>query len=159
MPKIAVVSYNAILPDRDNGWVTDSLFMIQSDRGTMFGAPQVGFGTSEELRKMRYDSIGVVAQAVKGHWQLLAEILPSLDRVFIYVGDNGSEGTIQHAAENGLGPSRAVFVLCDCNEFSKRNLIREKGFETSPVIMCECSGRRTMNRIATNFMTTGRLPI
>ena len=157
--KVAVISYNAILPERDNGWVTDSLFMIQSDRGTMFGAPQVGFGTSEKLREMRYDGINVVAQIVKGHWQLLAEALQSLDKVFIYVGDNGSEGTIQHAAENGLNPSKAVFVLCDCNEHAKRSLISANGFTESHVIMCECSGRRTMQRIANNFLESGRLPV
>ena len=155
--KIAMLSYNSILPDKDNGWVRESLYMIQSDRGITHGVPQFVYGTLKDLHKVRYEGIDQVQGAVKNHWAQLAELLPKLDKVVVYVGDSGSEHTIRYAAEHGLGADKAVFVLCDCNEHSKRRIIQESGFGESPVVMCECSGRQTMAQLATTFLETGQL--
>lgn len=155
--KIAMLSYNSILSAKGNGWIDDALFMIQSDNGKAYGAPQIGIGTIAELSKLRAEGIDQVQGAVIGHWDQLADLLPQLDKVVIYVGDSGSEHTIRYAAERKLGAEKAVFVLCDCNEHNKRRLIEENGFGKSPVIMCECGGRRTMARLANTFLETGQL--
>jgi len=156
--RIAMLSYNSILPDEDNGWVRDTLYMIQSDRGITHGVPQSVHGTLEELRQVRYEGIDQVQDAVRNHWTQLGELLPKLDKVVIYVGDSGSEHTISYAAEHGLSADKAMFVLCSCNQHDKRRLIKESGFGESSVIMCECSGRQTMARLATKFLETGTLP-
>ena len=153
-----MLSYNSILPDEDNGWVGDTLYMIQSDRGITHGVPQSVYGTLEKLRRVRYEGIDQVQDAVRNHWTRLGELLPELDKVVIYVGDSGSEHTIRYAAEHGLRAANAIFVLCDCNGNNKRRLIKESGFGESPVVMCECSGRQTMAQIATTFLETGTLP-
>jgi hypothetical protein len=155
--KIAMLSYNSILSTKGNGWVDDALFMIQSDSGKAYGAPQIGIGTLPELQQMRNEGVSQVQGAVMRHWDHLADLLPELDKVVIYVGDNGSEHTIRYAAERKLDAKKAIFVLCDCNEQNKRRLIEENGFGKSPIIMCECGGRRTMARLANTFLETGQL--
>lgn len=155
--KIAMLSYNSILSSESNGWINDALFMIQSENASGWGAQQIGFGTRTELRKLRNEGIGQVQGTVMGHWDQLADLLPELDKVVIYVGDSGSEHTIKYAAEKGLSAEKAVFVLCDCNERKKRHLVAESGFEGAPIIMCECGGRRTMKNIAKNFLRDGQL--
>jgi hypothetical protein len=153
--KIAMLSYNSILPEEGNGWVNGILFMIQSETGQAYGAAQnaplylAGAARAQGIQQVQ----GMVAS----HWDQLAEILPELDAVIIYVGDSGSEHTIKHAADHGLDPSKAIFVSCSCNRQGKAQLIREHGFEASPVIMCECGGRDTMYRMAKRFLETGRL--
>lgn len=155
--RIAMLSYNAILPDRQNGWVDESLYMIQSDKGKPFGAQQFGIGTLSELHQAREDGISQVHGMVKNHWEQLAAVLPELDAVVIYVGDNGSEHTIKYAAERQLESSKAVFVLCSCNMHNKKKLIAENGFGESRVVQCECGGRRMMARMANEFLQTGQL--
>jgi len=155
--KIAMLSYNSILSAKRNGWVDDALFMIQSDNGKAYGAPQIGIGTRAELSELRAEGIGQVQGAVIGHWDQLADLLPELDKVVIYVGDSGSEHTIRYAAECKLDAEKAVFVLCYCNEHNKRRLIEKNGFGKSPVIMCECGGRSTMAQLANTFLETGQL--
>ena len=157
--KIAMLSYNSILPTKGNGWVDGTLFMIQTENASGWGAQQMGFGTSAKLRELRDEGIDQVKGTVMGHWDQLADLLPELDKVVIYVGDSGSEHTIKYAAERKLDAEKAVFVLCDCNEPNKRSLIEENGFSKSHVIMCECGGRRTMARLASMFLETGQLAI
>lgn len=157
--KIAMLSYNSILSAKGNGWIDDSLFMIQSENASGWGAQQMGFGTPADLRELRNEGIGQVQGTVKSHWDQLADLLPELDKVVIYVGDRGSEHTIRYATERKLDAGKAVFVLCDCNEQNKRRLIEENGFGKAPVIMCECGGRRTMARLANTFLESGQLAI
>lgn len=155
--KIAMLSYNSILPHRKNGWVTDNLYMIQEENGKAFGAPQFAVGTLPQLGRLRDEGIHQVQQQVAGHWEQLADVLPDLDAVVIYVGDRGSEDTIQYAAERKLEPKKAMFVLCGCNEQNKRRMIAKNGFGKSHTLMCECGGRSTMADLAQKFIATGEL--
>jgi len=142
--KIAAISYNSILSGRKNGWIDEGLFLIQNDPGQVFLAQQHVTGTIPERAKVRTQGISKVEGAVMSHWETLIEVLPQFDKVLIYVGDSGSKHTIRYASEHGLDAAKAIFILCDCNENKKRQLIRQYGFGESEVIMCECGGQLTM---------------
>lgn len=153
--RIAMLSYNTFLGTCQNGWVDGRLFLVQNDNGLVWGAPQLGTESDE-------DSLTVLGiQEVKGqvgsHWQQLAEHLPTLDKVVIYVGDRGSEHTIEYAAKHGLDPEKAMFVFCDCNMSAKEAAIIRHGFACSRRISCECGGHGTMKRMADNFLATGEI--
>ncbi|MBI4120730.1 MAG: hypothetical protein HY457_00535 [Parcubacteria group bacterium] len=153
--KIAMLSYNTFLPGFSNGWVEGKLLLIQDRNGAPWGAPQ--FGPLAQKAVLQDQGDQQIARAVGSHWQQLTEHLPTLGRVIIYVGDRGSEGTIEHAAKHGLDPAKALFVFCDCNMRAKEALIKQHGFEGSPRVMCECGGHQTMAMIARKFLATGEL--
>jgi hypothetical protein len=151
--KVAMLSYNTFLRGRPNGWVGDTLFVIQNDNGSKWGAPQ--FGPLSQRTELQAKGDQQIKDKVGGHWQQLAEHIPTLDTVVIYVGDRGSEHTIEHAAAHGLDPDKAVFVLCDCNMPAKQANINKHGFSRSKRIMCECGGHTTMQQMAERFIATG----
>lgn len=153
MAKAAMLSYNTFLPGVPNGWVEDSLFVIQGDNGQNWGAPQ--FAPLLILDRAIKAAELSVTRKVGRHWEQLSEHLPLFDAVVIYVGDRGSEHTIRHAALHQLDPSKAMFVLCDCNMDAKEEAISRHGFAASKRIMCECGGHATMETMAKHFMATG----
>lgn len=155
MSKAAMISYNAFLGGAPNGWVNDSLFVIQNDNGEKWGEPQYApLPLVDQVRRAAEKS---VTNKVGRHWEQLSEHLPSFDTVVIYVGDRGSEHTIRHAALHKLDPSKAVFVLCDCNLDAKESAISKHGFAESRRVMCECGGHATMQSMARHFIATGSI--
>lgn len=158
MPKAAMLSYNTFLRGVPNGWNEGNLFVIQNDNGQDWGAPQFGVATSlAGLDALAANGDQKVASTVAGHWDQLAAELLALDEVVIYVGDRGSEHTIKHAAEHGLDPAKAVFVLCNCNMSAKEAAIDSHGFGESRRVMCECGGQHTMRQMAEQFLATGHM--
>lgn len=159
LSKVAMLSYNTFLSGHHpNGWIEDKLFVVQNDNGAKWGSLQVS-PTRAEIPSLKAKGIEEVQGFVANHWQQLSGIIPELDKVIIYVGDRGSEHTIEYAAKFGLKPDKAVFVLCDCNLGEKEEKINQHGFSTSKRIRCECGGHGIMNAIAKKFLATGELGI
>ncbi len=153
--KAAMLSYNTFLRGQPNGWLNESLFVIQNENGQKWAAPQ-----NVPIPKMFEEQVKgdqLVQNTVQGHWQQLSDQLPSFNHVVIYVGDRGSEHTIKHAAEHKLDPAKAIFVMCSCNIAGKENTIRRHGFGNSKLIACECGGQQTMQRMAERFIATGEM--
>jgi len=157
MKKVAMLSYNTILPHRGNGWVTGNrnLYLIQDDNGKSWFEQRRELNEAE--RRNSKDAIGTVKNVVRHHWDQLSNMLNEFDQVIIYVGANGSEVAIECAAQSELPPEKAVFVMCNCNRMEKRVLMEKNGFGTSIVKTCECGGHRSMAKIAERFLETGHV--
>jgi hypothetical protein len=140
--KTAFISYNTFVTGESNGWKGCSglhqAMLLQNTTGEYWGMSQIG--TNEQWH-------GESKSIVDPLWGQLKAELPMIDKVIMYIGSIGAERVIELAAENGLTPDRAIFVLCSCNRSNKMRVIRERGFATSQTIECECGGHGTMASI------------
>ena len=147
--KAAFVSYNSIGGLRA-GWHKSTegndneILVIPNSKGNQFATSTVG-------------SVGndIVTDEITKLWQQLDQVVNQVDKVVVYVGDNGSEVAIKLASK--LPAEKVAYVLCSCNERSKRAMIKEAGHAEAQIIMCECRGIRTMGRLCGDFLSTGKL--
>lgn len=150
--RVAMISYNTFVKNEQNGWKTqdgNAVLLLQNEDGSQWGIPK-GI-------KMETGTSACIAQ-VNSLWNQLAQSLPTLDKVIFYVGAQGAERTIELAAEHGLTPDRAIFVLCDCNIAKKMNLLRSRGFSSSKLIDCSCGGHIVMKNIYNTILEGNALP-
>ncbi len=142
---IALVSYNGFVDGESNGWKErgdKKVLLFQNSGGLSWGAQQRPQSQSELVAGAKS-----VERQIGCHWGVLADAIPELDTVYFYVGSYGAERAIELAREHRLDPGKAAFVLCDCGYSKKIGLIREYGFSSSRIIMCECGGHTTMRRL------------
>ena len=146
--KTALISYNTFVDGERNGWKSqgeNSVLLLQNADGDKWGTSQSG-----ETHEQWHEATKAI---VDPRWGQLQIELPTIDKVVFYVGSYGAERVIELAAEHGLTPDRATFVLCDCNMTKKMGVIRSRGFASSRVIDCECGGHRTMWRLYKEALT------
>ena len=146
--KIGILTYNTVgnPPILQNGWNGEDdrkIFVASHPRGQVWGA---GSGT-------KHDTARVVSSAVAESFQQIETILEELDRLYVYVGDSGSEGAVQLAAQ--LPAHKVTFVFCSCNMATKQSTLRYAQMQDSDVVRCECGGHRTLASIATRFQQSG----
>jgi hypothetical protein len=149
-----MISYNTFVRGISNGLQhkgNNSVLLLQNENGDEWGAGKV-----ESIEELGSTKVACQKQINQLWIQLVAE-LPVLEKVIFYVGAEGSEKTIELAAQNGLAPERAVFVLCDCGIDIKLHIIRSFGFSDSQIIMCECGGHDTMFQIYHSVLEQGRI--
>lgn len=154
--KVAMISYNMFVDGECNGWKNNGengVLLLQNSDGNKWGVDQ-NATTGAQLKAGADDCV----LKVNGLWSQLVEVLPTIDKVVFYVGSYGAERVIELAAEHGLTPDRAIFILCDCNMTKKMGVIRSRGFSSSKVVYCECGGHGTMGRLYNDVLTKGSLP-
>ncbi len=137
----ALISYNTFVDGEQNGWKDHGgarVLLIQNKDGKWLGVGQNNHGNSRKPGE--YECEVQVANLFGD----LVEALPTLDKVFFYVGSYGAELAIELAAKHGLSPDRAVFVLCGCNMEKKMEMIRRHGFSSSETVRCDCGGHKKM---------------
>ncbi|MBI4457791.1 hypothetical protein HY633_02410 [Candidatus Uhrbacteria bacterium] len=158
MKNVAFVTYNTVGDQLSSGWHDGPggrrALLIQNTRGQRWGArsnpgvPSGGNRTTDE-------SADRVRGEIDTLWGQLQQALSELDHVVVYVGANGSEQAIAHAAK--LPASKVTFVGCTCGLPYKESMVRSAGLASARRVVCECGGHRTMGRIFTRFMETGEL--
>ena len=145
IPKHGFLTYNTVGNPQAfaNGWHRDGdreVFVASHPKGKTWGA---GVGTLHETARI---ASGVVAQT----FEKIEDILEELDRLYVYVGDSGSEGAVALASR--LPAHKVTFVICDCNLGTKWATVRSQGLCGSGEILCECGGHRTLERLARQFL-------
>jgi hypothetical protein len=90
-------------------------------------------------------------------WERLQKTLPVFDHIVVYVGRSGSELAIKLAAQ--LHPSKVMFVACGCGLSTKVALINAAGLTDAGLVLCECGGHQTMQKLYNLFMETGELSL
>ncbi len=143
--KVAMVSYNRFVRGEENSWGGEGdnrVLLIQDD-----------ISDTPNYKEYKESLKATVPQL----YELLKNELPTIDRVIVYVGFE-TRYVIELAAKYGLAPDRAIFVLCDCNLTEKMKVLKECGFSSSKVVLCECGGVITMGRIYRDFLAHGILP-
>lgn len=144
--KAAFLSYNAI-PGFNSGWhkgEVHSALVIPNSRGDQLAAVFMGESGNN-----------AVTDEITRLWIRLSESLSDIDKVIVYVGDNGSEVAIDLAGR--LPANQVVYVLCDCNLEAKRQKIAGNGHQRAKEIICECRGMSTMSRLAREFLRSGQI--
>lgn len=151
--RIAMISYNTFLAEEHNGWKhngSNSVLLLQNADGRKWGASQ----TARKTHKEWYQETKAIVAPL---WEQLKSELPTIDKVVFYVGSHGAERVIELAAEHGLTPDRAAFLLCGCNTPRKIEMIRSRGFSSSMSMVCECGGHDTMRRLYYDVLCHGSL--
>lgn len=154
--RVAMISYNTFARGQSNGLKENGengVLLLQNTTGAAWGTSQASFSDGGEEQRWRDETSAIVDPL----WETLKEALPTIDAVVMYVGSYGAERVIELAAQNGLTPDRAVFVMCECNRSKKRHLISSSGFGGSRVVECECGGHLTMLGIYESVLGEGRL--
>lgn len=157
MQSVAFVTYNTVGDNLSSGWHASNgrrAFVLQNTKGQRWGAridPDVPAG---DLRQTK-ECADRVADEIGSLWRELQRALPELDHIVVYVGSRGSERAIALAAQ--LPASKVTFVGCECGLFQKEVLIRAAGMAEWRLVLCECGGHRTMERLFQRFMNTGEL--
>lgn len=157
MQSVAFVTYNTVGDNLSSGWHASNgrrAFLLQNTKGQRWAArsnPDVPAGdtrTEKETADRVADEISIL-------WGELQTALPELDHVVVYVGARGSERAIALAVQ--LPASKVTFVGCECGLFQKEVLIRAAGMAEWRLVLCECGGHQTMERLFQRFMETGDL--
>lgn len=149
--RVAMMSYNTFVPGQTNGWAAkgnNAVLLLQNERGDLWGIETLPM--AQGIAKCR----GLIDNL----WTQLEAELPTLDAFMFYVGAEGAEHVIELAAQHGLKPEKANFILCKCQYGMKRGMIQNLGFGSSLVINCECGGQTTMGRIFREILEQGQLP-
>jgi hypothetical protein len=153
--RIAMVSYNTFVGGEQNGWKRNGdreILLLQNETGAEWGI-------SKSLStKGLQAGIDECVKQVESLWSQLVEALPSMDKVFIYVGADGAERVIELASQHGLTPDKATFFSCRCNTDRKMSVAHSLGFASSRVIHCECGGQHTMEVVYRRALNEGVLP-
>lgn len=77
--------------------------------------------------------------------------LKDMDKIFLYVGSGGGEEII---LETRMLPAEKItYIMCDCNLWLKEQLIESVGNADSKIIMSECGGQKTMEKILKSYLT------
>lgn len=149
--RVAMMSYNTFVNGQPNGWVTNgdnAVLLLQNERGDLWGIETLPMREGIEKCRSLIDNL----------WAQLQAEMATLDAFMLYVGAEGAEHVIELAAQHGLRPEQANFILCDCGYRTKRSMIERLGFGSSLVIKCECGGHNTMARIYREILEQGQLP-
>jgi len=158
MKKVAFVTYNTLSSELSSGWHDGpdgrQALLVQNTRGQKWGAredPQIPSGENRVTNAY----VDRVRDEISDLWGQLQTALPELDHVVVYVGSKGSERAIALSAQ--LPASKVTFVSCDCGLPAKEVLIQAAGMAAAKLVLCECGGHRTMEKLYLNFMETGKL--
>jgi hypothetical protein len=76
--------------------------------------------------------------------------LKDMDKIFLYVGSGGGEEIILETGS--LSAEKITYVMCDCNFWLKKRLIESIGNKDSEIIMSECGGQVTMEKILKSYL-------
>jgi hypothetical protein len=79
--------------------------------------------------------------------------LTDMDRIFLYVGNEGGEEAIRQTAS--IPAEKITYVMCNCNWSRKQRMIREHGNAAARIQSCECGGRETLERILKGLLARG----
>jgi len=139
--KVAVVTYNRIGEGQYNNGVlrrgNTELYIAQNGHKAKWAAmPEGG-----NHREKRINTIRDVVNRVE---------LAEMDQVVLYVGAGGGEEAIKQTSE--LPAEKVTYVMCDCNGYRKRQMIRNVGNAEAGVIWCECGGRHTLERMVKELL-------
>ena len=139
--KIAIVTYNRIGEGQyDNGLIEredKQIFISQNGHKSKWAAANSDNSPDdEEARRRRVSVIGYVTKSID---------LKDMDKIYLYVGNNGGEEAIRQTAE--IPAEKITYVMCDCNWYAKHNMIVQKGNSNAEVMSCECGGRETLEKI------------
>lgn len=155
MKTVAFVTYNTVGSGLSSGWHESGdlrALVLQNTKGRSWAAAQSVSKNSEQY----VQETAVVAGQIGNLWDTLAQEIPNLDHVVIYVGSDGSENAIALAAKT-LPAQKVTFVGCSCGISHKLFLVADFGLAGAGWVDCECGGHRTMRAIFERFMATGKL--
>jgi hypothetical protein len=76
--------------------------------------------------------------------------LQEMDKIFLYIGQTGGEEVIGRTKD--IAPEKITYVMCDCNLRLKEHIIKGMGNEKAEIIMSECGGQRTMEKILKSYL-------
>lgn len=146
MNSVAFVTYNQIGNGLADGWHDRNgrrALVLQNTRGE--GALNGGRPIGAERRREELELL----------WGKIQGVKQELDHVVVYVGVRGSERAIEFAAQ--LPAEKVTIVSCDCSVPAKVRMLMAAGLDLRRVVVCECGGHRTMEKLFENFMETGEL--
>jgi len=140
-PKIAIVTYNRIGEGQyENGLMErpdKQIYIAQNGHRSKWAAGSDDSSSDDdEARRRRISVIGYVAKSLD---------LTDMDKVYVYVGNNGGEEAIRQTAT--IPADKITYVMCDCNWSEKKNMIAANGNQNAKIQSCECGGRSTLEKI------------
>ncbi len=154
-----MISKNNFLPGRGEGWPRivngHEVYLIQ-------GRPETPESLRRDMRRAAdYPRVRSVDSRLEARrdWESLSRLLPTLDRVIVYVGTDGSDENIDLAAKHCGTRVPVTFVFCDCNLDLKKQLLASNGFDREKFVLCLCGGKEKMEEIYERFIETGELPV
>ncbi|MBU2523097.1 MAG: hypothetical protein KKE23_02285 [Nanoarchaeota archaeon] len=139
--QIAIITYNCIgNPQQyENGWTNypgkKVLLMQNGHRSERAVAGSENSAMAERIRK---STLSYLLEGIK-------PILPQLNHVYLYVGAHGAEGAIEMTKD--IPAEKITYVMCKCNSYEKKALIREIGNKNAEIMSCECGGNYTLEKI------------
>lgn len=141
--KIAFITYNYIWNWEYKNWAikttSNKEIYISQSEDSQIKHRDLGWKEYRVLDNKRNDKDFVknVLDNVVGQIKL-----EEMDHTYLYVGKKTAQELISRTKD--LVAEKITYVICDCDEYEKRENIRKYGKEWADIVMCECGWRTTM---------------
>ncbi len=143
--RIALVTYNVVGDGKYDSLIKQDgleMHLVQNGHRSKWAVDKnLSSKESTDVRER------VAKRAIDAAMELSLE---DMDRVYLYVGSNGAESII--AETRKMPADKITYVLCDCNLSKKRELLKQFGHPDAQVIVAECGGQRTLDKILKSYL-------